>query len=172
MAIRLQFEREVCCDGVLLVSASFSRLAFAHFMGKFPLCLVFASFFRPRIQAFSSPSPRVRLALAAISRSRRMGKQSEASKIGDAENKAPPRRGVTMTHPAHFRQRVRQILDRECHDFSMDASLRRHLERVSHSTYNEISTFPAGVGARVEPLGPFESTSASKLFSALQIFVL
>ena len=69
-----------------------------------------------------------------------------------------------MTHPAHFRQRVRQILDRECHDFSMDASLRRHLERISQSTYNEISTFPAGVGARVEPLGPSSIPLPANIF--------
>ena len=69
-----------------MVSASFSRLAFAHFMGKFPLCLVFASFFRPRMH-FHSLSPRFRLALAAISPSRCMGKQSEAPKIGEVENR-------------------------------------------------------------------------------------
>ena len=129
------------------------------------MCLVFASFFRPRIQGFSFPVASFSTRFGCDFAIKAYGQTVRGIQNRRCRKKAPPRRGVTMTHPAHFRQRVRQILDGECHAFSTESSLRRHLERVSHSTYNEISTFPAGVGARVEPLGPFESTSASKLFS-------
>ena len=90
--------------GVLTKLKEGSTVILIRFPGRNGACLVFAPrfralhgevsivprfrlVFRPRIQAFSFPSPRVRLALAAISRSRRMGKQSEAPKIGDAEKK-------------------------------------------------------------------------------------
>ena len=50
-----------------------------------------------------------------------MGKQSEDTPFGESENVHLAMR-LTLTHPAHFRPRVRQILDREYHIFSMDTS--------------------------------------------------
>ena len=68
-----------------------------------------------------------------------MVKQSEASSFGGGENMHLAEE--SLTHPAHVRPRLRQILDRECHTFSTDASSQQHLELLSQSTYNAMMRY-------------------------------
>ena len=46
----------------------------------------------------------------------------------------------------------------------MDTSSQWHLEQFSLSTYDEISTSSADVGARVEPLGPSRAPLLANFF--------